>query len=83
MKKRISVFVYAKPSNLTIDANIKHIAIPAIVGIIMDRAVHFQLPDSFLMVRQLVEQGQCIRENSIIQAAVSQVQPLDTNRSLS
>lgn len=72
---KVRAICYAKPDNLTTVVNIKHIIMPAVVGIIMDRAVHFQLPVSFLMVKQLVEQGQCIRENIIIQAAVSQVQP--------
>ena len=35
-----------------------HRAIPQTVGIIKASAVHFQLPVSFLMVRQVVEQGQ-------------------------
>ena len=36
--------------------------IPVTVGSAAARAVHFKLPVSFLMVRSVVEQGQCIRE---------------------
>jgi len=33
------------------------------------------------MVRQVVAQGQCIKENSITDIAVTQVQPLATKKS--
>ena len=52
--------------------------IPVTVGRRRHRAVHFKLPVSFLMVRSVVEQGQCIREKSIVLMAVIQVQPLLT-----
>ena len=38
-------------------------------------AVHFQLPVSFFMVQSVVEQGQCIRENNMVQRAVVAVHP--------
>ena len=53
---------------------------PQIVGIRRDTPVHFQLPVSFLMVIRVVEQGQCISENSIMLIAVIQVQPWSTKR---
>ena len=56
--------------------------IPVTVGSAAARAVHFKLPVSFLMVRSVVEQGQCIREKSIVLMAVIQVQPLLTKSSL-
>ena len=46
------------------------------VGIKIDNAVHFQEDVSFFIVRQVVEQGQCIRENNITETAVVQVHPL-------
>lgn len=42
-------------------------------------AVHFRLPVSFLIVISVVEQGQCISENSMVLMAVTHVQPFDTN----
>ena len=59
---------------------IKQIVKPQTVGIINERAVHLKLLHSFFIVRQVVEQGQCIRQNIEVQRAVSQVQPLLTNR---
>lgn len=50
--------------------------IPVIVGTAKEMAVHLILCVSFFIVRQVVEQGQCINEKSITQTAVSQVQPL-------
>ena len=38
---------------------------------------------SLYMVMREVEQGQCIRENSIVHTAVSQVQPFCTNKACS
>ena len=61
----------------------KHRIKPVMVGIRNETAVHLRLPDSFLMVMQAVPQGQCINEKSMVQTAVSQVQPLDTSNSLS
>ncbi len=49
---------------------------PAEVGIRKAAAVLFQLPLSRRTVRQVVEQGQCIRENKITQTPVVQVHPL-------
>ena len=46
-------------------------------GIINAAKVHFELPVSFLMVNNVVEQGQCRRENNITFMAVNAVQPLD------
>ena len=50
------------------------------VGIIKERTVHLKLLHSFFIVKQVVEQGQCIRQNSEVQRAVNQVQPLSINR---
>lgn len=61
--------------------NKKHMTNPVTVGTSQDIAVHFMLCVSFRMVRQVVEQGQCIRENSMVLTAVIQVQPLATRRS--
>ena len=49
------------------------------VGTAKETAVHFRLCVSLWIVRQVVEQGQCIKENSMVQIAVSQVQPLSTS----
>ena len=49
----------------------------------METAVHLRLPVSFFIVRQVVEQGQCISENSITLTAVIHVQPLAISRFLS
>ena len=46
----------------------------------MERAVHLALPVSLWMVMQVVEQGQCIREKSMVQTAVRQVQPWAMSR---
>lgn len=66
-------------NNLKIVAVIKHNVIPQIVGIKIDKSVHLRLPVSFLIVRHVVEHGQCIREKSIVQIAVNVVHPLSTN----
>lgn len=47
-----------------------------------DNIVHFILLVSFFMVRSVVEQGKCIKENIIKLIAVSIVQPLFTSISL-
>ncbi len=60
-------------------ATMKHMARPVIVGSTNETAVHFQLCVSFLMVRQVVEQGKCMSENSIVHRAVSQVQSFCTS----
>ena len=54
-------------------------AVAAAVGISAARAVHRRLPVSFQMVRQVVEHGQCARENSAMHTAVSPVQPLSVS----
>lgn len=70
------------PKSLAINVNRIQMIIPVTVGSAAARAVHFKLPVSFLMVRSVVEQGQCIREKSIVLMAVIQVQPLLTKSSL-
>lgn len=62
-------------------ANKMQTEIPIAVGIITASAVHFQLFVSFFMVSNVVEQGQCIRENNMVLTAVIQVQPWLTNNS--
>ena len=49
------------------------------MGMSKEAAVHLRLWVSFLMVMRVVEQGQCIREKSMVHTAVSQVQPFSTN----
>ena len=56
---------------------------PVIVGTKNDIAVHFHEPVSFFIVINEVEQGQCIREKSIVHTAVNQVQPLLISKSFS
>ena len=48
---------------------------PASVGMHHAASVHFQLPVSLRMVRQVVEQGKWNSRNSSIQSAVTGVQP--------
>ena len=43
-----------------------------------ETAVHLKLLVSFAIVIQVVEHGQCIRENNIVHTAVNQVHPLST-----
>ncbi len=52
-----------------------HRSIPVMVGRRMDTAVHFRLPVSLYMVRQVVEQGQWKRQKIIRQTGVTAVQP--------
>lgn len=63
--------------------NKKHTTIPVTVGTRKEAIVHFTLCVSFLIVRHVVEQGQCIRENSMVLTAVIQVQPWLTSKSRS
>ena len=49
----------------------------------METRVQSVLLVSFFMVRQVVAQGQCIRENIMVHRAVTQVQPLATSSSRS
>lgn len=57
----------------------KQTVTPITVGKIKETKVHFMLCVSFLMVIQVVEQGQCINENSMVQIAVTGVHPLSTS----
>ena len=66
---------YASPQILAMEEMKKQRAIPHAVGRKKARAVHFQLPGSFLMVKQVVPQGKCIREKIMTHRAVTQVQP--------
>lgn len=59
----------------------KHTTKPVMVGTNQDTTVHFILWVSFRMVRQVVEQGQCIKEKRRVLTAVTQVQPLFTRSS--
>ena len=61
------------------DVSIKQLALPIKNGSTTDTAVHFQEQLSFLIVQQVVAQGQCISENIITQAAVNQVQSFAIN----
>lgn len=56
----------------------KQNSIPVTVGIRKAAAIHLTPPVSFRIVRSVVEHGQCMRENSIVQTAVTHVQPLST-----
>lgn len=75
--------IYASPNNLDIEATTKHTSKPIVVGTAKETAVHLRLCVSFFIVKQVVEHGQCSKENSIVQTAVSQVQPLLMSNSLS
>ena len=57
------------------NVNAMHAAMPAAVGTRMERSIHLRLPVSLRMVRQVVAQGQCISENSMVLIAVTQVHP--------
>lgn len=63
--------------------NNKHSVMPMRVGVIRETRVHLRLPVSFFMVRQVVAQGQCIRENSSMDTAVVQLQPFCSSSALS
>ena len=56
-----------------------HIIIPHIVGNTIETKVHFLLLVSFNIVRQVVEQGQCINEKIIVQIAVFIDHPFKSN----
>ena len=58
-----------------------HSTKPQSVGMRKEAITHFQPPVSLRIVKRVVEQGQCIRENSMVQTAVTQVQPLATSSS--
>ena len=57
-----------------------HASIPAAVGINAAKKVHRQLLVSFRMVRSVVEQGQCIKENNMKFIAVIKVHPCAASR---
>lgn len=67
-------------ASLPIPAIILHTMTPHTVGISAARAVHLTLPVSFFMVRSVVAHGQCIRKNTIVHSAVTQVQPFSVKR---
>ena len=48
------------------NVNAMHAAMPAAVGTRMERSIHLKLPVSLRMVRQVVAQGQCISEKSMV-----------------
>ena len=56
---------------------------PTAVGIIKESTVHLKLFVSFFIVIRVVEQGQCIREKSMVLTAVIQVQPFADSNALS
>ena len=60
---------------LPAEAMRKHSSNPTAVGRTAEKTVHFQLPVSFQMVQQVVEQGQWNRENTMTHSAVTQVHP--------
>ena len=59
--------------------NMKQLPTPITVGTSAEIIVHLILCVSFFIVNIVVEQGQCIKENSIMLIAVIHVQPLSTN----
>ena len=64
---------HARPSRRAAEATRKQTAMPMPVGMAMESRVHLALFVSLPMVRQVVEQGQCIREKSMVHTAVSPV----------
>ncbi len=54
--------------------------IPNAVGIAAASSVHLMLPVSFLIVRQVVEQGKCSTVITHIHTAVTHVQPFDVSK---
>ena len=75
----LSKSLYPNPKNRQKLATKKQTKKPKTVGVTMERNVHLKLAHSFFIVRQVVEQGQCIKQKSDVQRAVSQVQPLSAN----
>ena len=71
---------YANPSRENVRFTRTQSKNPNRVGMIMARAVHFKLPVSFFMVRQVVEQGQWKRQKINMHRAVFKVQPLSVSR---
>ncbi len=59
---------------------IKHETMPIIVGIMNESMVHFRLPVSFFMVKQVVPQGKCMIEKIITHNAVLYVHPFASRR---
>ena len=72
------IVLYAHPSMRAVPATKKQTSIPTTVGTANETAVHLKLLVSFAIVIQVVEHGQCIRENNIVHTAVNQVHPLST-----
>lgn len=66
---------YSPLKNRAAAVNKMQTAIPIAVGSAMERNIHFRLCVSFLIVRQVVAQGQCIRVNKIMLTAVIQFHP--------
>ena len=80
----MQVFSYTSPPNILTNVAItKHNPKPVTVGSKNPIAVHFQLFVSFLIERQVVEQGQCTKENTMTHNAVTHVQLFATNNSFS
>ena len=68
-------FQKIKFTSRTVQETAPHSKMPASVGMHHAASVHFQLPVSLRMVRQVVEQGKWNSRNSSIQSAVTGVQP--------
>lgn len=58
---------------------IKQVIIAILVVRSIVNNIHFRLPVSFFIVRQVVEHGKCNSEKRIVQIAVVIVHPLSTN----
>ena len=54
----------------------KQMTKPKAVGSKKEQIVHFKLRVSFLMVKHVVEHGQCSRQKTMVHKAVTHVQPL-------
>ena len=67
-------------NKLTIKLKTKHTIIPHKVGTNIEINVHLFDLVSFFIVRQVVEHGQCIKENNITEIAVVIVHPLSINK---
>ena len=75
----INKYYSSAPNNRKTFETIKQTVRPTIVGIKKAAIVHFILPLSFFIVRQAVEQGQCIKLKSMVDKAVIKVHPLATS----
>ena len=76
--KREHVFSHGIAKSIVIPWNNTHIAHPNMVGIIKERNVHFRLPVSLRIVRQVVAHGQWTNVKSITLTAVVHVHPFCT-----